>query len=91
MITDMKAKSLVAIPPQIAKKLNLKKGDLFEITVVEGNLLLVPIVIKPKKYVEAMEKELIKFQAAAEKEAELEAEAEEEAEAEDSEEAPSEE
>ncbi len=87
MITDMKAKSLVAIPPQIAKKLNLKKGDLFEVTVVEGNLLLVPIVIKPKKYVEAMEKELYKFQAAAEaeKEAEREAELEAEEEGEDEE------
>ena len=82
MITDMKAKSLVAIPPQIAKKLNLKKGDLFEATVVEGNLLLVPIVIKPKKYVEAMEKE-------AEREAELEAE--EEGEDEEAGEAPAEE
>ena len=64
MTTEMKAKSLVAIPPVIAKKLNLKKGDLFEITVQDGNILLVPIVIKPKKYVEEMEKELAELKQA---------------------------
>lgn len=72
MITDMKAKSLVAIPPQIAKKLNLRKGDLFDVTISEGNLILVPIVVRPRVEVEKMEKELAKFQAA-------EAKAEEEA------------
>ncbi|MBO5529134.1 MAG: AbrB/MazE/SpoVT family DNA-binding domain-containing protein [Bacilli bacterium] len=72
MITDMKAKSLVAIPPQIAKKLSLRKGDLFDVTISEGNLILVPIVVRPRVEVEKMEKELAKFQAA-------EAKAEEEA------------
>ena len=79
MITDMKAKSLVAIPPQIAKKLNLRKGDLFDVTVSEGNLILVPIVVRPRVEVEKMEKELAKFQAA-EAKAEEEALAEEEGE-----------
>ena len=72
MITDMKAKSLVAIPPQLAKKLSLRKGDLFDVTISEGNLILVPIVVRPRVEVEKMEKELAKFQAA-------EAKAEEEA------------
>lgn len=82
MITDMKAKSLVAIPPQIAKKLNLRKGDLFDVTVSEGNLILVPIVVRPRVEVEKMERELAKFQAA-EAKAEEEALAEEEGEEEE--------
>lgn len=64
MTTDMKAKSLVAIPPVICKKLNLRKGDLFDITEQDGNIILVPIVIKPRKYVEEMERELAELKAA---------------------------
>ena len=65
MTTEMKAKQLLPIPPQICKKLNLHKGDLFEITVNDdGTLLLTPIVIKPKKYVEEMEKELAELKLA---------------------------
>ncbi|MBQ7249728.1 MAG: AbrB/MazE/SpoVT family DNA-binding domain-containing protein [Bacilli bacterium] len=64
MTTDMKAKGLVAIPPQITKKLGLKKGDLFEITEQDGNIILVPIVIKPRKYLDALEKELAELKQA---------------------------
>ena len=64
MTTDMKAKGLVAIPPQIAKKLNLKKGDLFDITEQDGNIILVPIVIKPRKYLDELEKELAELKQA---------------------------
>lgn len=59
MTTEIKAKLLVPLPPQIAKKLNLHKGDLLDIAINEdGTLLVTPIVIKPKKYVEEMEREL---------------------------------
>lgn len=63
MITEMKAKSQVVVPPQIARKLGLRKGDLFDITENDGVITLVPIVIKPRKYVEGIERELEKLKA----------------------------
>lgn len=64
MTTELKAKATVAIPPQIAKKLGLKKGDLFDVTLVDGNIVLMPIVIRPKKDYLAMEKELAELKQA---------------------------
>ena len=64
MTTEMKARGLVAIPPVLAKKLDLHKGDLFDIREEDGNLILVPIVIKPKKLFRELEAELASLKEA---------------------------
>ena len=64
MTTELKAKATVVLPPAVAKSLGLKKGDLFDVSVVDGTIVLVPIVIRPKKDYLAMEKELAELKLA---------------------------
>lgn len=48
MIVELKARSQVTIPAPIVTSMNLKKGDLFDIVVENGELLLIPAVAYSK-------------------------------------------
>jgi len=49
MLVDLKQKSQVTIPSQIASKLNLKVGDKFELEEVDGKLVMTPVLIIAKE------------------------------------------
>jgi antitoxin MazE len=48
MLIEFKQKSQVTIPKKMVDKLNLKRGDLIDISEVEGKLLLVPVATVPR-------------------------------------------
>ncbi len=59
MIIELRQKSQITIPSELIKKLSLKSGDKFEISIKKGALILTPVTVYPKNYVEELEKELI--------------------------------
>lgn len=50
MLTELKQKSQITIPKEIVKELELQQGDMFDISVEDGVIYLVPVVVYPKKY-----------------------------------------
>ena len=48
MIVELKQKSQVTIPAEFARKLNLATGDKLEVEMVEGRLVLTPVVVVPR-------------------------------------------
>ncbi len=48
MIVEIEQLYQITIPAEILKKLNLKEGDLLEVTEENGCLVLRPVVIYPK-------------------------------------------
>ena len=58
MIIELRQKSQITIPSELIKKLSLKSGDKFEISIKKGALVLTPVTVYPKNYVEELEKEL---------------------------------
>ena len=57
MTAELKAKSQVTIPMSIVKSMSLKQGDLFDVFEENGRIVLVPVVLYPKSYVEQLERE----------------------------------
>lgn len=64
MLVELKSKSQVTIPKNIVSKLNLSVGDKFEITEVNGNIVMVPVVIYPQNTIDCIREsvEEIKYQ-----------------------------
>ena len=58
MIIELRQKSQVTIPVEYTNLLALLVGDKFEAVVKDGVLMLIPVSIYPKKYVENLETEL---------------------------------
>lgn len=58
MLVELRAKSQVTIPKDIVSKLGLSEGDKLDIRERDGAITIVPVVVYPKKYVDALEKEL---------------------------------
>lgn len=54
MITELKQKSQITIPKEIVKELELQPGDMFDISVDDGVIHLVPVVVYPKKYADEL-------------------------------------
>ncbi len=48
MIVELKQKSQVTIPAEYTRKLKLGTGDKLEIEMVEGRLVLTPVVVIPR-------------------------------------------
>lgn len=58
MIIELRQKSQVTIPAECTKLLSLTVGDKFEVVVKDGALVLIPVTVYPKQYVENLETEL---------------------------------
>ena len=63
MVVELNAKSQITLPDEICKELNLSTGDLFEVSVQEGNILLTPVIVYPKKYRDDLRSEILKVKA----------------------------
>lgn len=57
MLAELKSKSQVTIPSGVVSELGLKKGDLFEVAAEHGRVVLIPVVVYPREYVEKLERE----------------------------------
>ena len=55
MLAELKDKSQVTIPKSIINELGLNRGDMFEVVVDNGAVVLVPVVVYPKEKAEKLE------------------------------------
>ena len=58
MIIELRQKSQITIPKEIIRKLGLKEGDSFDITIEDGAIRLTPVAIYSRKYVEEIKDEI---------------------------------
>ena len=54
MLAELRQKSQITIPKEIIKKLNLSEGDQLEVYEKDGMIYMIPVVVYPKKYVDAL-------------------------------------
>ena len=55
MLAELKDKSQVTIPKPVIKELGLERGDMFDVVVDNGVVMLVPVVVYPKAKAEELE------------------------------------
>ena len=55
MLAELKDKSQLTIPKPIIKELGLERGDMFDVVIEAGNVILVPVVVYPKAKAEELE------------------------------------
>ena len=55
MLAELKDKSQLTIPKPIIKELGLERGDMFDVVIEAGNVILVPVVVYPKAKMEELE------------------------------------
>lgn len=58
MIIELRQKSQITIPKEIIRKLGLKEGDSFDITIEDGAIRLTPVAIYSRKYVNELKNEI---------------------------------
>lgn len=56
MLAELKARSQITIPKTVVSELGLEQGDMFDVVVQDGNLMLVPVVVYPKAKAAELEK-----------------------------------
>ena len=59
MIMELRKKSQITIPKEMMMTLGLKEGDKIDITVQNGAINIIPVVVYPKKYVEDLKNEIL--------------------------------
>lgn len=55
MFAELKDKSQVTIPKAVVRQLGLKRGDMFDVVVHDGVVVMVPVVVYPKAKAEELE------------------------------------
>ena len=55
MLIELRKKSQITIPKEIVDQLNLQEGDHLEITVKDGTVILEPVSIYSKSYIQKLE------------------------------------
>lgn len=55
MLAELKDKSQVTIPKSVINELGLARGDMFDVVVSDGTVVLVPVVVYPKAKAERLE------------------------------------
>lgn len=55
MLAELKDKSQVTIPKAVVNELGLQRGDMFDIVVDNGVVMMVPVVFYPKAKAEELE------------------------------------
>lgn len=55
MLAELKDKSQVTIPKSVINELGLARGDMFDVVVSDGTVMLVPVVVYPKAKAERLE------------------------------------
>lgn len=68
MVIKLKSKATVVLPKEVAKQLKLKTEDDLDIKIVDGSIIITPVVVCPKKYVNELHTEINKAKKAVEQE-----------------------
>ena len=55
MLAELKDKSQVTIPKPVIRELGLERGDMFDVVVDNGVVMLVPVGVYPKTKAEELE------------------------------------
>lgn len=55
MLAELKDKSQVTIPKTIVRELGLERGDMFDVVIENGAVMLVPVVVYPKAKADELE------------------------------------
>lgn len=63
MLSELRQKAQITIPKEIINRLGLNEGDKLEITEKDGVIYIMPVVVYPKKYVEALLGEIAQAKA----------------------------
>ncbi len=56
MLAELKDKSQVTIPKPVVKELGLEKGDMFDVVVSDGRVMLIPVVVYPKEEIDRLKR-----------------------------------
>lgn len=56
MLATLKDKGQVTIPKKVVNELGLVSGDTFDVYVEDGEIRFVPVLIRPKREVERLER-----------------------------------
>ena len=59
MIMELRKKSQITIPKEMIVICGLKEGDKLEITIQNGALNIIPVVVYLKKYIEELRNEIL--------------------------------
>lgn len=55
MLVELKDKSQVTISKVVVRQLGLKRGDMFDVVVHDGVVMMVPVVVYPRAKAEELE------------------------------------
>lgn len=58
MLAELRQKSQITIPKDIIVKLGLSEGDKLDIFERDGTICMIPVVVYPKKYLDALREEI---------------------------------
>lgn len=58
MLAELRGKSQVTIPKEVVTKLGIKEGDKLEVIEKDGVIQLIPVVVYPKKFMDALRSEV---------------------------------
>ena len=58
MLAELRSKSQITIPKELVDKLGLSEGDKFELFEKDGIICVMPVVVYPKKYLDALREEI---------------------------------
>lgn len=58
MLTELRQKSQITIPKEIVSKLGLSEGDKLEIHEKDGIIMIMPVIVYPKQYLNELRSEI---------------------------------
>ncbi len=58
MLVELRKKSQITIPKEITSKLGLSEGDKFDIIEKDGTIMMIPVAVYPKKYIDDLHAEI---------------------------------
>lgn len=62
MIVDVRKRLQITLPKEIADKVNIKEGDILEVTESDGSLILTPSVVISNNYVEELKRKAEQYE-----------------------------
>jgi len=62
MIIDLRKKSQITIPKEIIDELNLYEGDHLDISVKDGKIIIEPVAVYSKSYIQKLENTVLRLQ-----------------------------
>jgi AbrB family looped-hinge helix DNA binding protein len=58
MLTELRPKSQITLPKAVVEKLGLATGDTLDVFERDGTICILPVVVYPRKYLNALNEEI---------------------------------